>query len=221
MATTTTWIAALSTLLTMLVYEAALALEQRRYPERLARSAHASLREEWFAAVSTHPGSEILAVQTLRNSLMSATMTASTAVLGLLGTVTLAAPRLRISLDETGADGLVFTPRLVIELALMVLLFASLVCSAMAVRYYSHASFICAMPVGSACRQQWFSNGTAYVRRAGILYSWGLRHLLLVAPVVAFILHPLAGPVTAIGMVVVLRSFDRMSSNGTDGSLTQ
>jgi len=31
-------------------------------------------------------------VQTLRNSLMWATMTASTAVLGLMGTVTLAAP---------------------------------------------------------------------------------------------------------------------------------
>jgi len=213
--TTTTWIAALATLLTLLIYEAVLALEQRREPQRLARSAHASLREEWFAAVSAQPGSEILAVQTLRNSLMSATMTASTAVLGLLGTITLAAPTLRTSLGESGVDGLVFTPWLVIELTLMVLLFASLVCSAMAVRYYSHASFICAMPVGSACRQQWSASGTAYVRRAGILYSWGLRHLLLVAPVVAFILHPLVGPVTAIGMVLVLRSFDHIGINGT------
>ena len=154
-------------------YETALAMDQRRYPERLARGAYASLRGEWFAAVSTRPGSEILAVQTLRNSLMSATMTASTAVLRLLGTVTLAAPTLRISLDETGAGGLVFTPRLVIELASMMLLFASLVCSAMAVGYCSHASFICAMPVGSACRQQRSANSTAYVRWAGILYRWG------------------------------------------------
>lgn len=213
MTATGTWIAALATLVTLLVYEAALAL--RHDPQGLARSAHASLREEWFAAVSAHPGSEILAVQTLRNSLMSATMTASTAVLGLMGTVTLAAPTLRTSLGESGAGGPVFTPRLLLELTLMVLLFASLVCSAMAVRYYNHASFICAMPVGSASRQHWSATGTAYVRRAGILYSWGLRHLLLVAPVVAFILHPLAGPVAAIGVVVMLRSFDRMNSNGT------
>jgi hypothetical protein len=110
MAPTATWIVALSTLLTLLGYELVLALTQRRDPHRLARSAHATLREEWFAAVSAHSGSEILAVQTLRNALMSATMTASTAVLGLLGTITLAAPTVRASLGESGASGLVFTP---------------------------------------------------------------------------------------------------------------
>lgn len=215
MTSTSNWIAALATLCTLLAYEVALVLTQRHDPQQLARSAHATLREEWFAAVSAQPGSEILAVQTLRNSLMSATMTASTAVLGLMGTVTLAAPALRTSLGEAGASGPIFTPRLVLELTLMVLLFASLVCSAMAVRYYNHASFICAMPVGSATRLRWFATGTAYVRRAGILYSWGLRHLFLVAPVVAYILHPLAGPVAAIGVVVILRSFDRMRMNGS------
>jgi hypothetical protein len=220
MTVTITWIAALATLLTLMVYEVALALEQRRDPQRLSRSAHASLREEWFAAVSAQSGSEILAVQALRNSLMSATMTASTAVLGLLGTITLAAPTLRTSVGELGVGDLAFTPRLVIELTLMMLLFASLLCSAMAVRYYNHASFICAMPVGSPGRQKWSANGAAYVRRAGILYSWGLRHLLLVAPVVAFILHPMAGPVTAIGMLIVLRSFDHITISGADQSPT-
>ncbi|MDB5938260.1 MAG: hypothetical protein JWP77_624 [Polaromonas sp.] len=211
MTLTTTWLAAIATVATLLVYEAAVLLMQRHQPGRLARSAHASLREEWFAAVSGHPGSEILAVQTLRNSLMSATMTASTAVLGLMGTVTLAAPYLRSSLADAGA-GLAFTPRLALELVLMTLLFASLVCSAMAVRYYNHASFICAMPVGSASRQRWSASGTAYVRRAGLLYSWGLRHLVLVAPIVVFIVHPFAGPVAALMVVMVLRSFDRVSS---------
>ena len=218
MTMTITWLAAFTTLATLLLYETIVALMERRDPHRLARRAHASLREEWFAAVSAQPGSEILAVQTLRNSLMSATMTASTAVLGLLGTITLAAPNLRTSLGESISFWPVLTPRLVIELTLMVLLFASLLCSAMAVRYYNHASFICAMPVGSASRRHWSANGSAYVRRAGILYSWGLRHLLLVAPVVAFILHPLAGPFTAFGMVMVLRSFDRLNSNSAEQS---
>ncbi|CAM3643397.1 DUF599 domain-containing protein [Polaromonas hydrogenivorans] len=212
MTSTATWLAAVATVATLLLYEAAVVLAQRHTPERLARSAHASLREEWFTAVSGHPGSEILAVQTLRNSLMSATMTASTAVLGLMGTVTLAAPYLRSSLGDAGAGGLAFTPRLALELMLMTLLFASLVCSAMAVRYYNHASFICAMPVGSAPRQRWSASGTAYVRRAGLLYSWGLRHLVMVAPIVVFIVHPFAGPVAAIVVVAVLRSFDRVSS---------
>ena len=76
--TSSTWFAALITITMLLGYELGLVLVQRRGTARLARSAHASLREQWFAAISEQTGSEILAVQTLRNSLMSATMTAST-----------------------------------------------------------------------------------------------------------------------------------------------
>ena len=61
------------------------------------------------------------------------------------------------------------------ELTLLALLFASLVLSVMAMRYYSHASFVGAMPLDSDARQQWTSAGTLYVRKAGVLYSWGLR----------------------------------------------
>jgi Protein of unknown function, DUF599 len=79
----TAWAAAGITLGVLLAYELSLLWVQRRSPATIARSVHANLREEWFAALSKQPGSEILAVQTLRNSLMSATMTASTAALGL------------------------------------------------------------------------------------------------------------------------------------------
>lgn len=202
------WLATLATVVLLFGYEAVVAVAQRRRPDRMARSAHAALREEWFTAVSQHKGSEILAVQTLRNSLMSATMTASTAVLGLMGTVTLAAPSLHLSFGEATALPS-FTPRLVLELLLLTLLFASLVCSAMAVRYYNHAGFISGMPVESEARQRWAPAGVAYVRRAGLLYSWGLRHLILVAPILASLLHPFAGPVAAVLVVVVLWSFDR------------
>ena len=213
MTSTMTWLAALATVAVLVGYEVALALAQRRSPERLARTAHATLRQEWFAEVSKQKGSEILAVQTLRNSLMSATMTASTAVLGLMATVTLAAPSLHLSFGEAISGAPSLTARLALELVLMGLLFASLVSSAMAVRYYNHAGFIGAMPVGSDARQRWTPAGTAYVRRAGILYSWGLRHLLLVAPILASILFPAAGPVAALIVVAVLCGFDRFGTN--------
>ena len=205
------WLATLTTVALLFGYEMFVAVVQRRRPDRIARSAHAALREDWFNAVSQHKGSEILAVQTLRNSLMSATMTASTAVLGLMGTVTLAAPSLHLSLGEAAVLPS-FTPRLVLELLLLTLLFASLVCSAMAVRYYNHAGFISGMPVESDARQRWSPAGAAYVRRAGLLYGWGLRHLILVAPILASLLHPFAGPVAAVLVVVVLSGFDRFGA---------
>ena len=205
------WLSALVTVVLLFGYEAAVAVAQRRRPDCMARSAHAALREQWFMAVSQQKGSEILAVQTLRNSLMSATMTASTAVLGLMGTVTLAAPSLHVGFDDVLALPSV-TPRLVLELLLLTLLFASLVCSAMAVRYYNHAGFISGMPVESEARQRWASAGAAYVRRAGLLYSWGLRHLILVAPILASLLHPFAGPPAAVLVVMVLSGFDRFGT---------
>ena len=81
----------------------------------------------------------------------------------------------------------------------------------MAVRYYNHAGFISGMPVESA-RQRWAPAGAAYVRRAGLLYSWGLRHLILVAPILASLLHPYAGPVAAVLVGVVLSGFDRFGA---------
>ena len=209
MTNTTNWLAALATIAIVLIYEGVLLLVQNRSPNRLARSVHATLREEWFLAISNQPGSEILAVQTLRNSLMSATMTATTAVLGLMGTITLLAPSLNSTFAV--ADSLHFTARLSLELLLMAILFASSVFSAMAVRYYNHAGFICSMPVGSAERQRWSATGVIYLRRAGILYSWGLRHLLMVAPVLASIAFPLAGPVAAVVLVMALFGFDRFA----------
>ena len=151
------WLAALATVGILLIHEAWLAWRQRRHPERLARSAHARLRQEWFEAVSAQPGSEILAVQTLRNSLMSATMTASTAAIGLMGTATLAAPSLQAGVDPAGEEA-------------------------------------------------------AYARRAGTLYSWGLRHVILVAPLLASIVWPMAGPPAALLLAMVLSGFDRFNA---------
>lgn len=210
-AETSAWLAATGTVAILAVYELVLLVVQRRHPSRLARSAHAALRQDWFAAVSGQRGSEILAVQTLRNSLMSATMTASTAALGLMGAVTLSAPSLHASLGDGFLLSARCTARLALELVLIALLFASLVCSAMAVRYYHHAGFISGMPVESDERRRWSPIGSLYLRRAGLLYSWGLRHLLVVAPILTGIVYPWAGPVAAFIVMVVLAGFDKFS----------
>jgi len=209
MSNTLTWLAALTTVAMLIIYEVGLVFMRKRSPTTMARTAHAGLREEWFEAITKQPGSEILAVQTLRNSLMSATMIASTAVLGLMGTVTLAAPTLQATFGTISIGAPNLSPKTLLELMLMALLFASLVSSVMAVRYYNHAGFISSIPVGSAERNRWHETGIAYVRRAGTLYSWGLRHLILVAPILASMLYPAAGPITALVMIAVLFGFDR------------
>lgn len=203
------WLAVAATIAILALYEFRFAIRASRPSERVARQAHETLREEWFAVISTTPGTEILAVQTLRNSLMSASVTASTAVLGLMGAVTLSAPLFRESLMIGSLP--IFTPRLALELVLLVLLLSSLISSAMAVRYYTHAGFIGAMPVGSSSRERWTATGGLYVRRAGVLYGRGLRNLILLTPVLTGIVYPLAGPLVAIMVVRGLQRFDRIS----------
>lgn len=67
----------------------------------------------------------------------------------------------------------------------------------------------CGMPVDSEARQQWTVTGSLYVRKAGVLYRWGLRQLILGASIVAFLLHPVAGPVAAVLVSGVLLGFAR------------
>lgn len=210
MSALSTWWAVGLTLVAIAAYETTLLRLLRRPPPWLALARHSSLREEWFRAVSEQKGTELLAVQTLRNALMSATMLASTAALGLMGTVTVAAPSLHASLGAA-ERGAAEPPRLVLELVLLALLFASLAATLMAVRFYNHAGFIAGMPVGSVSREQWTPAGIRYMRRAGILYGLGLRQLILVVPVLAAILLPAAGPVTAAGVAAFFHLFDRTS----------
>lgn len=196
------WIPSLGALGLLLAYELWLLLVPRL--DRSARRTHAELRADWFAAVSAQPGSEILAVQTLRNSLMSATLTASTAVLGLMGALSLT-----VAGPHSGAAA---APRLVVGLALLGLLFGALLASVMAVRYFNHASFIGGLPVDSAARRKWTAAGIAYVRKAGTCYSWGLRQLILVAPTATVLLHPAAGLAATLIVVAALLSLDRSAA---------
>lgn len=159
-----------------------------RAADAAAWARHARLREDWLRAVSAQPGSELLAIQTLRNSMMSATMSASTAVLGLMGALGMTLP----GLHEVAAA------RQLLELVLLLALLGSLLCSGLALRSYHHAGFVAGMPVASALRQRWAPTGEALLRRGGLLYGWGLRCLLLCLPLLAALLQPWAGPPTAL-----------------------
>lgn len=188
-------------------YEAQEFRAARRNVAATARSAHRVLRGEWVRALSRQPGSEILAVQALRNSLMSATITASTAVLVLMGAVSLMASAASPLLD-TGAVSL----RGVLAVVLVLTLFATYVCSAMAMRYYHHAGFILSMPTGSPERLTRERTAGTYVEQAGVLYSWSLRCFLYACPIAIGLLSPLAMPFAALALVFVLALSDRAPS---------
>lgn len=201
------WAALVTSVLLIGGYELRLWATERSNPRSTARSAHAALREEWVRALSGQGGSEIVAVQTLRNSLMSATISASTAALALVGTLSLTVSSASQGLGLFGLTRP--SPGLVIELMLLGTLFASYVCSATAMRYFSHAGFVMSLPVASPEREARLPTAIDYVRRAGSLYGWGLRAFFLVAPLIVGLIHALAIPLASLALVLVLRALDR------------
>ena len=60
---------------------------------------------------------------------------------------------------------------------------------------------------------RWAAVGVVHIRRAGMCYRWGLRHLILVALVLAAIAYPLAGLVVGALVVTLLYAFDRINDN--------
>jgi hypothetical protein len=204
MVETWSWVGVISSFVVVAGYELLEARAAWRDPQATARSAHRLLRGQWVRALSRKPGSEIVAVQALRNSLMSATITASTAALVLMGCTS------TIVTNREAAD-LMSRPLslpVLLQGMLFLALFASFVYSAMAMRYYHHAGFAMSLPVGSPERSDREPLAICYVQRGGTLYSWGLRWFLFAAPLGAGLLSPFIMPPAAVGLVIVLSLFD-------------
>ena len=100
----------------------------------------AAMRRQWVERVMRGPGYEILAVQTLRTSIMAATVMASTSAIGLMGAISIG------HLGATGGSGIGTLGALGIgqlKLVLPVLLLAvSLVLFSAAVRLYHRCSYL-------------------------------------------------------------------------------
>jgi hypothetical protein len=200
------WVAVACSLVLLTAYEARVHVIGRRDPMRFARHANAKVRLHWVAAMSAQPGFEIVAVQALRNSLMSATISASTSALAVMATVSVAGSALAGKVTTGSPVDLLHTS---LQAMLLLTLFASYVCSAMAMRHFGHASFIMSMPAASPERTTFTPAAVHHVHRAGLLYSWGLRLFLMVAPLAVGVVHPLAMPVVTLLLMVALHFFDQ------------
>lgn len=197
-----------ASLLLVLVYEVRAHRTARRDPTHQARFINAHMRAAWAQAMAAQPGFEIVAVQALRNALMSATVVATTAALALMGSLTLGGASLAAGLAHPSSESFTLL-HVLLGAAAVAALFASFVCSAMSMRGYGNASLVVSMPVASADRKRLNPLAVDYVQRAGRLYGWSLRLFLMVVPLVAGVVHPLALVPSTVALLVALHTFDR------------
>lgn len=186
-------------------------------PMRLARSAHAAIRSNWVKAVMRRPGTEILVIQTLRNSVMAASFMATTAILALTGTLTLSG----IANSDNGLWQAASTgsrePTLLAAKLLLLTgsFFVSFLFMAMAVRFFNHVGYLITGEATSkeaateeANRKETLA--AAYLNRAGNYYSYGMRAFFACIPFLAGLLSTyFMFPATCL-LVLILYWFDRI-----------
>ncbi|MFN7834184.1 MAG: DUF599 domain-containing protein [Burkholderiaceae bacterium] len=195
------------------VYEVWVARLRRHAPERISRSAHALLRQEWVRASMSKEGTDLVTVQTLRNSMMSSSIVASTAALALMGLLTLTGNLLgsRLLGGINLLDSRSFNIKEAILLLMIVALFYAFVCSAVSVRYYNHVGYMMTMPFYSPLRMQWVEPACVYVSHAGQLYGKSLRMLLVLGPLLIGLITPVVLLPGALLLIATLRWFDRVA----------
>ena len=197
-------------------YHLFLRYKLRTDPTYTIQAVNAAARAAWVEGVMGTPNQEILAVQTLRNAIMGPTFFGTTAILLLMGTVTLTGQADR--LEETWHTlNVIGTARAELWLAkllllLMDFLFAFL-CFAQAVRLFIHVGFMINVPPSDPRRNspQFVS---AQLNRAGIYHWLGMRAFYCAVPLVFWLFGPHFMVVATVVTVLVLYHLDRAADEG-------
>ena len=192
-------------------YHAFMRAKLRRNPTFTVQALNALARSAWVESVMTERR-DILAVQTLRNSTMAASFLASTAVLLILGVLTLSAQGDKLgetwhslNLFGTREPALWLTKLLMMTADLFVAFFSFM----MAVRVFNHVGYLINTPVTESQTVISPSHVADFLNRGGIYYSAGQRAFYFLVPLVFWLFGPHFMLLATCGLIVVLYRVDR------------
>ncbi len=191
--------------LALLLYQLYLNRRTRLDPASGAQDIMLTARAAWVETVMQERR-DILAVQTLRNSTMAASFMASTAILLIIGVLTLSAQGERLSgtwhalnfLGHTSAEMWLF--KLLVMLFDLMFAFFSF---SMSVRLFHHIGYSINVPLARGLAQTQPAQVVAQMNRAGIFYRIGTRAYFYIVP----LLFWLFGPLLLVGSTLVLIFF--------------
>ena len=171
-------IALLINWLLILIYYIYLNRRSRRQPDSRVHELNAKVRERWVDMVMNKGNMEILAVQTLRNSVMAANFMASTSILLIVGTLNISERFGRWALDwhPLGLAQPFSTELWQLKLCLLLLYFSvAFYCFSMAIRFFNHVGYMINLPVDNSYNNSLYQQTCAYLNRAGSYYTFGTR----------------------------------------------
>jgi uncharacterized membrane protein len=169
-------------------------------------------RTAWVETIMGNDKNSVLAVQTLRNSTMAATFLASTAVLMIIGVLTLSGQgqKLEAAWHALNMVGAINPVVWMVKLVLLLLdLFVAFFSFSMAIRIYNHVGFLINVPLSLNHKMITPAHVATHLNRAGRFYSLGMRAYYFLVPLVFWLFGPHFMLVSTIGLLLVLYRIDR------------
>lgn len=202
----------------LLGYQLYLNWRTRRDPASSAQDVMLLARAAWVES-AMRERRDILAVQTLRNSTMAASFMASTAVLLIIGVLTLSAQGDRLSGAWHALNFLGYFSAEMWLFKLLVMLFdllAAFFSFSMSVRMFHHIGYLINVPLASTSGEGPVHHVVAQLNRAGTYYRIGTRAYFFTVP----LLFWLFGPLFLLGatglLIFFLYHLDRAPRRDTD-----
>lgn len=199
--------------LLILAYYLYLGRRTRRAPHSSVHALNARIRERWVDMVMSKDNMEVLAVQTLRNSVMAANFMATTAILLIIGTLNLSEKIGQWALDWHPMAYTVSGELWQIKLGLLLLDFSiAFYCFSMAIRFYNHVGYMINLPGDASSNPTHYKQTCAYLNRAGSYYTLGNRTFFFSLPIIMWFLGPYFLMLATVGLIGGLTMLDRAPS---------
>ena len=196
-------------------YYALLLARTRRDPTSSIHGVNELARSLWVKNIMANPKEAVMAVQTLRNFIMGATLMATTAALLILGTLTLTGQAESISRSwhsssiGGSASAELWILKVMCLLATFIIAFFAF---AMAIRLANHVVFMVNVP-GPWTHPALTPDSVAdRLNSAGRNFATGMRAFFFAVPLVFWLFGPVFFVVATTGLVLALHRIDRTAS---------
>jgi uncharacterized membrane protein len=183
----------------------------RNEPLHTVHAVNRLSRRQWVNTVMKSGKMDVLAVQTLRNSVMASSFMASTAILLIIGVLTLANSADRGSSVWHALNVAGTTEDTLLAWKLLLLLsdfFIAFFSFSMAVRFFNHVGYMINIPAELGIAALSPLQVAAFLNRAGNFYSYGTRAFYYCVPLVFWIFGPQFMVIATVVLIPCLYVFD-------------
>lgn len=191
----------------------------RRSAEGTIHGLNARARLLWVRHVMGNEAKDLMAVQTLRNMVMAATFKATSALVLIVGTLSLVGEA-EVRTKTWQVLSLVGAPArewwLVKILCLLLVLIAAFFAFAMVIRQLNHVMFMVSLPKSVAQGVYAPDRVAQHLNQAGIYYTIGMRAFFVTIPLAFWLFGPWFLVAATLGLIVVLYIIDKapLAENG-------